>query len=112
MTGAGNVPWRTGKGCVIVRVRVTPKSSKDSVEGVEQTADGPAVRVRVRAAPTEGQANTAVRTALAEWLDVARSRIELTSGGQSRIKSFAVLATPPKHTHYLSKKLPRWKRSH
>jgi uncharacterized protein len=73
-----------------VRVRVTPKSSKDALEGVEQTADGPAFRVKVRAAPTDGQANTAVRAVLADWLDVAKTRIELVAGGQSRVKSFAV----------------------
>ena len=77
-------------GCVIVRVRVTPKSSKDAIEGVEQTADGPAFRVRVRAAPTDGQANTAVRAVLAKWLDVAKTRVSLVSGGQSRVKAFAV----------------------
>ncbi len=85
-----NAPWRPAIGCVIVRVRVTPKSSKDTVEGVEQTVDGPALRVRVQAAPTEGQANTAVRSVLAVWLGVAKTRIELVSGGQSRIKSFAI----------------------
>lgn len=105
MASGVTMPWRLGNGCVIVRVRVTPKSSKDAVEGVEQTADGPAVRVRVRAAPTEGQANTAVRNVLADWLGIAKSRIELTHGGQSRIKSFSVAGDTAEIHALLSQKV-------
>ena len=36
------LPWRTGTGCVIVRVRLTPKSSIEGVGGVGPTAEGPA----------------------------------------------------------------------
>ncbi len=35
-------PWRPAAGGVMVRVRVTPKSSKDAIEGIEETAEGPA----------------------------------------------------------------------
>lgn len=83
-------PWRHGDACVIVRVRLTPKSSKDTIDGIETTADGPAFRARVRAVPSEGQANTALEKLLATWLGVPRSLVEVVSGGKSRVKSLAV----------------------
>ena len=57
VTGAEQ-PWRAGNGCVIVRVRLTPKSSIEGVDGVAPTrgragACRPAcARCRPRAKPT------------------------------------------------------------
>lgn len=82
--------WTRGSGCVIVRVRVTVKSSKDAVEGIVQTAQGPALAVKVRAVPADGEANDAVRDVLARWLAVARTNVQLISGAKSRVKSFSV----------------------
>ena len=84
-------PWRTGKGCVIVRVRVSPKSSKDTIDGVEPTADGPAFKVRVRAVPADGEANEAVSRLLAAWLDVPKSCVSVSSGHRSRVKSLEIV---------------------
>jgi uncharacterized protein len=79
-----------GEGCVIVRVRLTPKSSLDGIDGIEATMDGPALKARVRAVPSEGQANTALIKLLVEWLGVPKSSVSLTGGGKSRVKSVAV----------------------
>ena len=76
------------------RARVTPKSSKEGIDGVEATADGPAFRARVRAVPADGEANAAVQALLAQWLGVAKSRLTLVSGAKSRVKSFAVSGEP------------------
>ncbi len=87
----GKRPWRTADGCVIVRVRVSPKSSKDAVDGVEPTADGPAFKVRVRAVPVDGEANEAVERQLADWLDISKSCVSVASGHRSRVKSLKVI---------------------
>ncbi|AHB47711.1 hypothetical protein W911_03735 [Hyphomicrobium nitrativorans NL23] len=84
------VPWRRGAGCVIVRVRITPKSSKDAIDGVEETADGPALKARVRAVPADGAANAALMKLLAEWLGVPKSSVGLAHGGKSRVKSVEI----------------------
>lgn len=89
MQGAG-LPWREATGCVIVRVRLTPKSSKDAVDGVETTADGPALRARVRAVPADGEANAALVKLLATWLGVPKSSVALAQGGKSRVKSLEI----------------------
>lgn len=83
-------PWRAVAGGVVVRVRLTPKSSKDAVEGIEETAEGPALKARVRAVPSEGEANTAVERLLADWLGVPKRTVALGSGGKSRVKSLTV----------------------
>jgi uncharacterized protein (TIGR00251 family) len=83
-------PWQVGDGCVIVRVRVSPKSSKDTIDGVEAAAGSPGFKVRVRAVPAEGEANEAVTRLLADWLDVPRTHVTVASGHRSRVKSIKV----------------------
>lgn len=87
---AGPVPWRAKPGCVIVRVRITPKSSKDVIDGVEETAEGPALKARVRAVPADGAANAALTKLLADWLGVPKSSVKLAQGGKSRVKSVEI----------------------
>ena len=84
------VPWRTVAGGLMVRVRLTPKSSADAVEGLCDTADGPALKARVRAVPADGKANEALVRLMADVLGVARTRVSLASGVTSRIKSVAI----------------------
>ncbi|MEQ1651464.1 MAG: DUF167 family protein [Hyphomicrobium sp.] len=84
------LPWRHGDACVIVRFRLTPKSSKDTIDGLEMTADGPAFKARVRAIPEDGAANTALEKLVAGWLDVPKSTVRLVSGSKSRVKSLAI----------------------
>ena len=87
---AAAVPWRHGGACVIVRVRLTPKSSKDAIDGVEATAEGPAFKARVRAVPSEGEANAALLKLLADWLGVGQSSLRVAKGGKSRVKSVEI----------------------
>ncbi len=64
---------------------MTPRASRDRIE-----TDGPAVRVWTTAAPTDGQANEAVRRLLAKRLGVALSRLSIVRGEASRDKLFEV----------------------
>lgn len=84
------LPWRHGGACVIVRVRLTPKSSKDVVDGVEATVEGPAFKARVRAVPSEGEANAALLKLLAKWLGVGQGSLRVAKGGKSRVKSVEI----------------------
>jgi uncharacterized protein len=75
----------------LLHVRVTPKSGKDAVEGVETRADGRShLKLRVRAAPEDGKANAAVEQLLAASLHVPRRNVRVTAGHQSREKQVAV----------------------
>jgi uncharacterized protein len=87
-------PWRLagrpGAACVIVRFRLTPKSSKDGIDGLLITAEGPAFTARVRAIPEDGAANAALERLVAEWLQVPKSAVVLAGGAKSRVKTVSV----------------------
>ncbi|MET0539269.1 MAG: DUF167 family protein [Xanthobacteraceae bacterium] len=68
-------------------VRLTPKGGRDAVEGIAGLADGCSVlKVRVRAAPHEGEANAALIRFLAKMLRVAPRDIQLAGGATTRLK--------------------------
>jgi uncharacterized protein (TIGR00251 family) len=90
MTATAARPWLLRADGVTVQIRVTPKSSRDVVEGLVSTAHGPALKVRVRAVPDKGAANAAVVVAVARWLGVPRTAVSLASGSTSRLKCLAI----------------------
>ncbi len=83
--------WAPTPGGVRLHVRLTPKSSRDAIEGVQTLADGRRLlKARVRAAPEEGKANDALRRLVAQALGVPPSAVELVAGSASRIKTLAI----------------------
>jgi uncharacterized protein (TIGR00251 family) len=84
-------PWVIGAGGLTLTVRLTPKGGRDGIDGVETLADGRAVlKLRVRAAPTDGQANDALIRLLAKTLDVAPRCVNLAAGETARIKRIVI----------------------
>ena len=81
--------WHEDAG-VIVRYRLTPKSSKDANDGVEVTSECPAFKARVRAVPEDGAANAALMRLVAVWLGVPKSAVSLISGAISRVNSLSI----------------------
>jgi len=74
-----------------LRVRVTPRGGADRVEGFRPDGEGgELLRLRVRAAPADGEANAAVEALLAKALDVPRSRVRVARGGAARIKTVEI----------------------
>lgn len=72
-------------------VRLTPRSSKDAVEGIEQTADGRShLTARVRAAPEKGEANAALEKLLATALGIPKKSVSVVAGGTSRLKTVRI----------------------
>jgi uncharacterized protein (TIGR00251 family) len=65
-----------------LRVRVTPRASREGLSGEREGA----LVVRVTAPPVEGAANAAVTRLLARALGVAAGAVELRQGGASRDK--------------------------
>jgi uncharacterized protein len=81
-------PWSLRKDGLALAVRLTPKSSRDCIEGVEHLADGRAVlKVRVRAVPEAGAANEALLQLVAKSLAIPTSAVSFESGARSRLKS-------------------------
>ncbi len=87
---ASGPPWRIVASGLELRVRLTPKSAHDRVEGLGQTGEGVALKARVRAVPEDGKANAALAILVAEWLGVPRRSVEVTAGTKSRIKTVTI----------------------
>jgi uncharacterized protein len=84
------VPLRATATGIVLQVRLTPKSSRDAVDGVENRGEATVLKARVRAVPEDGKANAALESVLATWLGVARRSVEVTAGGKSRLKTVTV----------------------
>jgi uncharacterized protein (TIGR00251 family) len=70
----------------LIRVKVTPRSSKNQITGKEKEF----YRVKVTAAPVEGKANDALISLLAEELDVPKRDIEIVAGKTGRLKTIRI----------------------
>ncbi|CAN7530544.1 DUF167 family protein [Bosea sp. LjRoot9] len=80
--------WRESPDGLLLSVRLTPRGGRDGLDGVETLADGREVlKVRVRAAPSDGEANAALVAFLAKLLGLPRSRVTLVAGASARLKS-------------------------
>jgi hypothetical protein len=72
-------------------VRLTPRGGRDAIDGIDILSDGKAVlKVRVRAAPSEGEANAALLALLARELGLSRQAVALAAGATARIKLLAI----------------------
>lgn len=72
-------------------VRISPKASRDRIEGVERDAAGRArLRIRVTAPPDKGKANARVVALLAKALRIAPSSIAVGVGAQDRNKTLLI----------------------
>lgn len=69
-------------------IRVLPRAGRNEV--AEVMADG-TVKIRLTAAPVDGEANKQLIRFLAEALKIPQSRIEIVAGATARDKIVAVL---------------------
>ncbi len=76
-------------GSIVFAVRVTPRTSRDAIEGEYQGA----LKIRLTAPPVEDRANDALRRLLAARLNVPVSAVRIVSGEKSRNKRVAVAAS-------------------
>lgn len=84
-------PWSAIAGGLRLTVRLTPRGGRDAIDGIETLSDGrPVLKVRVRVAPSEGEANAALIALLARELDVPRSAVTLVAGATARLKTLSV----------------------
>jgi uncharacterized protein YggU (UPF0235/DUF167 family) len=102
--------WRIDGACVIARFRLTPKSSKEAVDGLVETSDGPAFQARVRALPEDGAANRALEELVAHWLGVGKQRVSLAKGGKSRLKSLRISGDPDELEQLLRDRISKLKK--
>jgi uncharacterized protein (TIGR00251 family) len=75
---------------VMLPVRLTPKSSRDEIVGVEGFAGEAVLKARVRALPEDGRANQALERLVGRWLKVPPSSVSVAQGGKSRTKQVLI----------------------
>jgi uncharacterized protein (TIGR00251 family) len=84
-------PWLIAPNGIVVTIRLTPRGGRDAIETVERLADGRSVlKARVRAAASEGEANTALIKLVAKTLGVAPRDVSLVAGASARLKRLRV----------------------
>ena len=95
MSASSARPWQAAASGLTLTVRATPKGGRDAIDGIERLADGQIVlKIRVRAAPADGEANTALAAVIAKSAGIARSSVTLVRGASSRIKVFRLAGDP------------------
>lgn len=88
---APDAAWRIETGGITLAVRLTPRGGRDAIDGIESLADGRRVlKVRVRAAASEGAANAALIVLIAKALGVAQRDVHLVAGATARLKRVRV----------------------
>lgn len=67
---------------IIIKVKIVPGSSKNKIVGVYNDA----LKITITAPPVEGKANKKCISYLSKHFDIAKSKIEILSGKNSRNK--------------------------
>ena len=72
-------------------IKLNPGAAHDRIDGWVDDADGqPVLRVHVRAVPEKGKANAALLKILAKRMGIGKTRLIVTRGQTSRIKTVSV----------------------
>ena len=67
----------------LVSLKITPRSAKNEIIG--RQPDG-SIKIKLTAAPTDGEANEALIKFLSKEWDIPKSKIKIKSGHSSRTK--------------------------
>jgi len=80
-------PYTAVAGGVRLAVRLTPRASRNGVDGIAVDAnDRPLLKLRLVAPPVEGAANVALVAFLSDALGLRKADIVIRSGDTSRTK--------------------------
>ena len=80
-------PYAASEGGVRLALRLTPRASRNGVDGIVRDAEGrPLLKLRLVAPPVEGAANAALIAYLAKTLSLRKADIVIRSGETSRVK--------------------------
>jgi uncharacterized protein (TIGR00251 family) len=101
------LPFRACEDGVLVQIRLTPRSSRDEIIGVDHADDGKALlAARVRAVPEKGAANKALLKLFAKWLGIPKSAVSLCAGATSRLKTLHVRGVAALLAEKLEQRIP------
>jgi uncharacterized protein (TIGR00251 family) len=85
-------------------VHLTPGAGRDEVVGEAVDAEGGTVlKARVRAVPEKGKANAALVKLLAKHLKLGKTRLDVTKGKTSRVKTVEIACDPDEIEPFIRK---------
>ena len=86
-----------GDGRVIIRIRLQPRGSRSSIEGLYSgegwgvgKLESTALKVKLTAPPVDGAANRSLISFISKLLHIPRSSVRIISGERSRMKRVEV----------------------
>jgi uncharacterized protein (TIGR00251 family) len=89
-------PWLLIADGLSLVVRLTPRGGRNAIEGMEILPGGRVVlKVRVQAAPSEGEANAALIKLIAKAVGVPPRDVSLVAGATARIKRLVISGDGP-----------------
>ena len=89
-------PWSLIADGLSLVVRLTPRGGRNAIEGMEILPGGRVVlKVRVQAAPSEGEANAALIKLIAKAVGVPPRDVSLVAGATARIKRLVISGDGP-----------------
>ena len=101
----GSPPFAVSPQGLRVSVRLTPKASRERVEGLAAEADGGvALKVSVTAVPEDGKANAALVKLLAKAWRVPKSSLDIVQGATDRRKVILITGD----AEQLRQRLEQW----
>jgi uncharacterized protein YggU (UPF0235/DUF167 family) len=90
---------------VMLPVRLTPKSARDEIAGIENFGGETVLKARVRALPERVRANEVLERLIAAWLKVPPSSVKVALGGKSRLKQVLIEGDADQLSRLLEAKL-------
>ena len=88
-------PFTAVKDGVRVALRVAPRAAREKIDGIVTDARGTArLRLRITAAPADGEANAAVTKLLAKSWRVPATSIAIVAGAHDRNKTVHIAGKP------------------
>lgn len=96
MATPGSLPWVLSGDGARLTVRLTPRGGRDAIDGVARLDNGRSVlKVRVRAAASDGEANAALGRLIARAMGVPPRDVALVAGTTARLKTLHVAGNGP-----------------
>ena len=88
-------PYAAAQGGVRLALRLTPRASRNGVDGIVADAEGrPLLKLRLVAPPVDGAANESLIAFLAKTLAMRKADITIRSGETGRVKILHLAGDP------------------
>jgi uncharacterized protein (TIGR00251 family) len=90
VSAEADTAWRITAEGLSLRIKATPKASRNAIKGVIDLPGGPALGLAVAAPPVDGEANAELAAFISKTLGVTKGAVSIEAGGAARVKRILV----------------------